>query len=126
MTRTFFLVVLLGLFAPLFYAHAQSPLGPRDKGYKHEQNHPHYQKLYSKGLCHCKTGECRATIYRPAKSGVGVEIKIDGNWYDVPPDAMRDKQAVPPELWLDQAHVCAYPDGNGKYIIECAILNSGV
>lgn len=127
------LVLLICLLAASV-AHAAEPststpqtLGPGDKGYKHDEFHEHYQKLFKDGDCYCRTGQCRPTIYRiDPTSPSRIEVKIDGGWYDVPVKALRTKQSVPPELWHESAHVCAYPRPTGGYEIECAIINSGV
>jgi hypothetical protein len=101
-------------------------LGPGDYKYMHEELHPHFEKLFGEGKCHCKTGYCRPTVYRLAPNSVGVEIKIDGGWYAPPQSAMLQKNQIPPELWHFDALVCAHPTSPGEYDIECVTINSGV
>jgi hypothetical protein len=101
-------------------------LEPGDKGYMHEQYHEFYKKLYAEGRCYCRVGQCRASTYRMnSLSPSGIDVKIDGGWYNLPLGVEQPKHSVPPELWLEEAHVCAYPKQSGGYEIECAIINAG-
>lgn len=127
-----FLTVLFITF-PVMPSNAdESKLLPGDKGFRHKQMHPFYQKLFAKGKCACHTGECRPTIYRSSStSPSGVQVVLNRVWIDVPKAAIQEKMSVPPELWVDPAHICAFEDRDEgmrkKHIkVECAIINSGV
>jgi len=101
-------------------------LQPGDKGYRHNEMHPHYQQLFTSDRCVCGVGECRPTIYRiDEKSPSGIEVKLNGHWVSVPEHAILKNRSVPPELWNDPAHVCAY-QSIGYTIVECAIINAGM
>ncbi|HEX9609097.1 MAG TPA: hypothetical protein VGA06_02725 [Candidatus Paceibacterota bacterium] len=123
-----FLLLLLHLIVPGIAAEQQiSEPGLSYESYRHEELHQYYQKLFSQGKCNCKTGQCRPTTYRlDSSSPSGVEVQIDGTWHDPPPESLLHKNQIPPELWHYDAHVCAYPNNNGGYVIECTVINSGV
>lgn len=121
--RTFIAVFALLLGTQAF---ANDELGPGDKGYRHEEMHPFYKLLFGQGRCNCHTGECRPTIYRTDnRSPSGIQVILNGEWIDVPQESIQMKQSVPPELWPDPAHICAFMR-NGELVVECAIINSGV
>jgi hypothetical protein len=120
-----FVCVLLSMF---FYVTSHvygEELTPGDKGYMHEELHKHYQTIFSGGRCHCKTGECRPTVFRYKGGDVNrVQMKHQGVWIDIPPSALIEKETVPKELWGYQAHICAFETPSGINV-ECAILTKG-
>jgi hypothetical protein len=103
---------------------------PGDYGYGHRCLHPHYQKLYSSGKCHCHTGACRPTVFRTRREKTGEvvrEVLIDRHWYTFDEATRRHKNAVPEALWSQDGHVCAMPtgkflpDGRPEQNIECTL-----
>lgn len=104
-----------------------------DKGYRHTEFHEHYQKVFTTTSCHCSTGECRPTDWKvgtpPKGPYTSFFVKVDGEWCPVRRDAMLEKKQVPPELWVDPAHVCAYDrpakDGSCRRQIGCVRINDG-
>ena len=97
---------------------------PGDKGYRHEEMHEHYQKLFDSGRCYCHTGECRPTIFRSEKeSPSGIQVMVNGIWVDVPKESILQRSTIPKELWEYPAHVCVY--GQGKQLkVECVVINA--
>lgn len=99
---------------------------PGDKGYMHEEVHPFYQLLFASGKCYCHTGECRPTKWRASRdSPSGIQVVHNRKWIDVPKQALKQRQEVPPELWSYEAHICAFATASGMNV-ECAIINSGL
>lgn len=106
------------------------PPRPGDFGYRHDELHPFYQKVFSSGKCSCSSGECRPTRARASrKSPVGVEVLINRVWCPVSTEALitqEDKKSIPAELRVDEAHVCAgeLTDSHGCPVEqECVIIN---
>lgn len=121
--RFFSTLIMTAVLIPFFAVAEELQLG--DKGYRHTEMHPYYQKLFGNGRCNCHTGECRPTDYRNSRqSPSGVQVLHNRVWIDVPVEAIQPRQSVPPELWQDPAHICAY-ENNGAILVECAIINAG-
>ena len=141
MRRFLGLLFLVSAFTALGYGPSQAkdvripsvsevPMGqfPGDKGYRHSEFHPSYQKVFDQGRCACSTGECRPTIYRPTRLGsqVGLDVLVNRRWVPVPKSALVSKGAVPPALWRAEAHVCAYEEDDGTIDVECFIMTAGI
>lgn len=119
-------LLLSCIFALLGTITGAEELQPGDRGYKHSEMHLYYQELFSGGKCNCQKGECRPTLYRlNANSPSGVQVILNRQWVDVPYEAIQPRQSVPPELWVDMAHICAFVV-NGRLVVECAIINAGL
>jgi hypothetical protein len=100
---------------------------PGDFGYKHKRYHPYYQALFGKlGHCACGTGECRVTDWRMTilNSPIGFDVIVERNWWPLPGNVWMPKAGdpIPPELFKERAHVCAYGRG-AEIIISCALIN---
>ncbi len=95
----------LMLGAMLCPAHAQG-LRPGDHGYRHRENHENYQRYMPN--C-CSSGECRETIARWEPGGW--KAVVDGEWREVPANAVRQKDGVPQLSFDGKAHICAAPVG---------------
>jgi hypothetical protein len=100
---------------------AQAPDRHGDYGVGHSENHSWYQGLHNNaGMSCCNAGDCRPTEARTA--GEKVQVLIDGEWVDVPPDRILPKGA--PDMGT---HVCAPPHVKGtNWIIYCVIIGNGV
>jgi hypothetical protein len=97
-------------------------LQPGDQGYRHEEFHEQYQKVFNSEKCSCSSGECRVTDYRGSDtSPTGFEVKVSGKWCPVPTSAWikGSDPSIPPELRVDPAHACG-ECGN----LECVIINT--
>lgn len=93
-------------------------------GFMHCELHPQYQEAFKDWGCHCYTGQCRPTIFRPSqneKSVTGYEIFISGDWFEIPKEALRKQKAnMTGDLLRWEAHVCTSEPPTPH--IECAII----
>ena len=93
-------------------------------GFMHCPLHPQYQEAFKDWGCHCYTGQCRPTMFRPSqneKSETGYEIFISGDWFEIPKEAMRKQKAnMTGDLLRWEAHVCTSEPPTPH--IECAII----
>lgn len=132
MRRRKFLHMLPGIVLPgqvlLRAATANAhELEPGDYGYRHDEFHRFYQlSTVFGGHCFCGNGTCRATIWRPTelRSPVGFDVIIERQWWPLPATVYQpDSMKLPPELFVDKAHVCAESNGDKGPKISCVIIN---
>ncbi len=102
-------------------------LEPGDYGYRHDEFHRYYQlSVVFGGHCFCGDGDCRATIWRPTelKSPIGFDVIVERRWRPLPATVYQpDSFKLPPELFVDKAHVCAEGGGDSSPKISCVIIN---
>jgi hypothetical protein len=104
---------------------------PGDNGYKHDEYHLDYQKMFGEKMkCACGGDDCRVTIWRHStlKSPKGIDVLVNRMWLPLDSiSAMPQQGQIPLNLAREWAHVCAYEIGGGytgvRISIPCAIIN---
>lgn len=98
---------------------------PGDYGYKHQQYHLYYQKVFGEiGQCACGYGDCRVTDWRQTKLGspTGYDMIVNRHWIPLPETVWMPKPwQIPTALQQDRGHVCSY-GAVGQELIPCAII----
>jgi hypothetical protein len=120
------LVVLGALIAltPAWKARAEPPqhIPQGVHGQGHAEYHDFYAQWHDKfGKSCCNGTDCRPTEHRTI--GEKLQVKLDGEWVDVPPDKVLNISA--PDM---QSHVCAPPKewGHPHGTIFCVVIGAGI
>jgi hypothetical protein len=114
-------------------------------GFEHCRLHRYYQQVFPQVGCSCTIGQCRPTEWRnvpvTAENPEGVQIKVSGEWYDVPPEVLHrfyatGPKTLPAPLLEYDAHVCASESKTydpvwkimktNKPTFECVWIESGI